>query len=62
MSKPLKIILSLFALLVVILVFGWLYLNYAPQKGTDRKKVDMRVEATALFADFCHSALTEMNL
>ena len=52
MKKILKIVFGSLLAVLLILLGGWLFLNYAPQKGTDKKAIDMRLEAAALYEDF----------
>ena len=52
MNKVIKIILGLVFAAVLILVGGWLYLNYAPQKSTEKKEADHSLAATELYAAF----------
>lgn len=52
MSKAIKIILGLVFAAVILLVGAWLFLNYAPQKSTEKKDADITLQASELYAAF----------
>jgi hypothetical protein len=52
MKKLLKILASLILTGLLILVGGWLYINYAPQKSTEKKTADVTLTASELYATF----------
>lgn len=52
MNKALKILFGLIFAAVLLLLGGWLFLNYAPQKSTEKKVADASLPATELYAAF----------
>ncbi|PHN04424.1 OB-fold protein [Flavilitoribacter nigricans] len=52
MNKAIKIIFGLIFAAVLLVLGAWLYLNYVPQKTTDKKEADMSLQATELYAAF----------
>lgn len=52
MNKAIKIILGLVFAVILLLVAGWVFLNYAPQKSTEKKEADISLQASELYAAF----------
>ncbi|MCB0632380.1 MAG: hypothetical protein R2824_28240 [Saprospiraceae bacterium] len=50
--KLLKFFLSLVLIILLLLVGSWLYLNYAPQKSTEKKTAAASLTATELYTTF----------
>lgn len=52
MKKIIKIIFGLVFAAVLLILGTWIYLNYVPQESTEKKKADISLQATELYAAF----------
>lgn len=52
MRKILKIVFGLVFATIILMIGAWLFLNYAPQKSTEKKAADMSLSASELYVTF----------
>lgn len=52
MKKILRTVFGLLAVLLLVVLGLWLFLNYSPQESTAQKTADLEIQATELYAAF----------